>query len=1525
MLIMLLISFIFSIPTLFLIDDPIKYPLFSFQLALIFLFSLKFSKWNELSVNFEFNISLKIIDILFTIMAITLFLIQVFGYNVGIHIPLAIIILSILPGYVLLRLLDFHCMHSWIEFLVISFTASFILTNLIGGFILSFKNQWSIILTFIYVLISLIPFLKNKIVKAKKNLNFSCKYRFDIIDGFLLIWIVTFVVYVIWLFYPDMGLNWTMDIYNNFSSAARLIKGSQPVFSNYPFFILHEAILYKLLNLSMLMFQTTTAYLSIFVILSFYIMSQAYLKSVDKNLPIMSTIFWTVFSGFGWISFLTEKISNSSNLSQMALLGRAWAVSFWDVGYGSGSSLWFWYRGQTLGFTLLFALIYLLRRKSLSNRSLIILCTILVTALSLSHPPEIFVFVSLLLIIAIFAPKTNLRLSEGLRGTVYGLIFTIILSLFLEEWIGIGLLFSNIYIFLLLGTSIFAYFLVVSGWRGYNFMMIEKFVKPFSILLILVFSVLLLTWLFSVETFNVNAVNETGYVPFFLYPAIFGIVGFLSFSGLALISKKHEGNCLILFSYLFLVVLIFSKLVSFININYLYVGYFERRLLPIAYAACAILASYPLLKLIKTIKAKRNFVAFFLIGFIIFSGVTSTCLTIEFQKKALLSNSVTETELDIAEYLSKTLSNGTDAPLFALPSSLSKMGLSLLPSYKYGNMEAWSSKYPEEALTVLYPPSSLPPYIYLGEDDLQVLDYSNQNGFLSQHLLRFAPQIYQDNNASIYHLLNATPPSVNGEAVLVIPESVNDDNYLFSYDLLSLGGYDYTTRLDSDSNINWANTVVIPYDDTRTQNLINLIEGTETGIKKTIIVINSNGYGPLLDSFGSMCGSQIFFQASSADEKGYIYLLNENLKSFNNIITDSGNDLSFIVGTESKEIPYPLITDESPTSFWIANSAESGNISVPLLSIANSSETGTNGVKINVTDGEYLYWYLTHRNNTPQDWSNYDFFTFVWNGNNSGETYYWQFSTNSGNKFWYSFVDDWEGQRKVLFPLWMSDGEINLNNVTIRKSTTNNATWNSIDYVNLQMDAANINNRGTFELSNVGLDVGHWINVSIIIKNNLNNTSILPILSIYNGTSYLPLETSPNVATSPLSKELFFLSGLNAESIYGKKTVGYVQLITDQDGNCNYTLSLKLIPNNSINSNVASSEQYMFKIFQETDPLVASEIIGVKNVKLPINIDVVPFEAKNNVSTLSLYSGSNETPLAMSQDTEKSTIYYINAYPIIHSMLVNPESAQDLYPILGILLNNSGIILPRSKGNVAPIFVGNVGAFAEAYLQGDINVKSDSIIFPQEQKIPKLELVYNDRENILYNITNVSIFGSITNFTLETSTMEIKAGRGYYSSIGLLNDTRIYIYGKNLTVALDLDSKDPILLECGSYLELRPIQNRLNLLVRAPQITAVGEVCFKEMYALQGVATTLRTLGQNLTIKGKIGFSLPISDTYSLFWDFSWKGSMSRQPSIIQWNESDVFLRLIPWFIVLAVIIVALKIASLSNNYDDIPFLKRKK
>jgi len=861
-LLLIVLVFVVSSVTLWLLESPLKPMLYFFEAALtLTIYHSLHGKLKKTSFKIK-GITVSKLDYTFLTISLMLLVFNIFKLSNTLSLVFAIVVSFFLPGYVLLRLLKFHSLNTWLEWLVLAFALSIGLTSLIVTLTLSFTTHRAILISAIYVVISLSLLLKDRIDKSGERLQIHENNRtneYNLFDASLLLWISLFFILVVSSLYPQMAYLPGLDIVEHFSSSRLLTLVPDAYQSIYPWFHQTWAAVYELSSPLMEVFQTGLAYLSLIVVFSFYIMVKAYLSNIDKRAPILATIFFSVFSGFGWLHFLREKLITLDPSKHMDILRASNDASYWDIGYGQGPWIWLWFRPLTLAFTLFFVLLYLLSRNNLSKRTFITIFSFLIVTLGFIHVPELMLFNVFLLVLALFMPKTlNLRLKEASLATLIGSI-----TYFSYAWISStlgGIVKSPPMdtLLILAGTATLSCILTRRSPRQ---LMINpsanrqtRFVEVFTIAIALVFMSGLLVWFSFPKMFSVSQVYEIFYIPLMMYPVLLGIVGFFALHGLVVITKKYKKDPAIVPILLFLVVLAFGKLVSFLNVEFCDLGYGERRFLPVIFAAASMMASVSFVKQAsKLLHDKKKVLLTTIMALIVIAGVTSTNLSVEYWKLTTETPRVSHYALEAAEYLSSPHNRDIRTPILTASTSTRSIA-EYIPSpyvvdkYRY---PIWESRHPEAPLLILYNKYYPPPYLYVDQQDFDYISSRYMDDYFAGHMLRLLPKAYSNPEVTAFRVPEGVPPSLDSNVVLIIPND-NRTDYLSAYDTLSLGGYDYTVCLNSDTKtITDGETIIIPRDD---ENYIKLLENLALQAEfqqgdKEVIIFNLNGYGPFADLF----------------------------------------------------------------------------------------------------------------------------------------------------------------------------------------------------------------------------------------------------------------------------------------------------------------------------------------------------------------------------------------------------------------------------------------------------------------------------------------------------------------------------------------------------------------------------------------------------------------------------------------------------------------------------------------------------
>jgi len=856
----ILISAIILSVFLFLLDHTIKYLFFIFGLSLALILILLVYQ-NDFKLKLRIP-SPKLIDYFFVICSILAFTISNLLEPSGeILFPFSIIISFFLPGWVLLRIIgvkDFQRVN--LSDLCLSFALSVGLSSVIFLLVLQADIETGKALFGIYAIISLLPVLKDRVFKlfAKQEPKFDSHKEFGIFEIVILLWITIFFVTVISVIYPEMSFDPGLDIVRHFSQSNQILNSPEIYGTIYPIFHSTLATVIVLSSAPMWLFQSGLAYLSLIVVFSFYIMARSYLMDLNTHAHLLATIFFFVFSGLGWIYYVIQSLNLVDSVEYFKILLTTINNSYGDTGYGIGPFLWLWFRPVTLGFTIFFVMLYLLKNNSLSKRNYIIITSLLVGFLAGIHFPELVIFVLLIFGIAVFRPSIKLRLKETTVSILLGLVIWTVL------------IFSNQYFFdpqyqihsfqfliplgILSGLSL----VLITFYKRISFSF-KINPKVIAIAALIIYGILLIYWLTNIEEDSTINFLPNLAVPLEYYPVILGVVGGIAIVGSIIVAKKYRDHPIILFLILFIITIVVGKAITYVNLNFFETGYFERRLILFVYVAATLLASVAITHFFKRIKKlDRRILKSLIVGsfvsLIVFGGIFSTYLSIEYNALRLPNISMTNNEISLLSHLSQVdprsiLLTVTDrSKLIAHYANLGDV----VDKYRY---PLWASEYPEQTLHVISTLNSST-IISLNTQDSKEISKNYEDGYIASHLLKVAPLLYEGQEGQILQIPTVSSPLPESQVALVLPE--DSDEIYYAYDILSLGGYNYTTILLADINSLQKARVVITPNEELALKIIDYREDYKLKFEKLIVLKIDANDSLLIDKNHSTDSSLIY-------------------------------------------------------------------------------------------------------------------------------------------------------------------------------------------------------------------------------------------------------------------------------------------------------------------------------------------------------------------------------------------------------------------------------------------------------------------------------------------------------------------------------------------------------------------------------------------------------------------------------------------------------------------------------------------
>jgi len=1432
--------------------------------------------------NITLNVSIKInsyMNFILEFISIIVILFYFFNYNEIIKFYISILIVFFIPGISILKIIKFKIETSYLEWFLLIFCLSMPISCLIftAALLLPISLKFIFIISS-YLFIAILPIIINfSLLKYK---NYIIQLKTNISEILLWTLIISIFVNSIIIIYPNYS---SSDLTTTFGYSVLINNSPKNYFSPHPWFEYLWSIIYYLIPLQPNIFILLISFLAFFLIISFYLMSKIFSNNIDNRIPILSTLIYFLSSGIGWVYFLKNNFTqNNYSLTEYEALMATSTASYWDVWCGSSSWLWIWFRSITVGAIIYFTLIYLIKRTDLSKRVYYFISILLIITIGMIHLSELIQYSLILFTISIFYHEKTLRIRDSIISLIFGTISLYILTTLLGF---ISLSNFQLGNFDLLITIFFSFIIYIT-WYSSIKLNLDKLksilnlsIKYIILLSIPIYLFIMVYWYNNVEpNFDFGNISP---VPWEFYPVLLGFGGLLGLLGIVYILNEHSGKEISIFIFAFFVIIIFGKLLSFLNLNLTFIGYNERRLMPFIFSSLSIFAPIPILKIsdsllnltFKIRRYIRNISLICLIIVFIISTFSSTFLVILTQKRATLY-ALNDDRVKSIEYISNKTKY---IPLLLTDTDRSFQLVSYLPIFwKPTHREMfWAAQEPTLPLE-LFSTYSDESFIYLTKQglgpDMENLEKQYSNGFLFSYLLNNIPYNYSNPEVDIYKIPPISPPVNNSRIGLVISDNYLENNY-FAYTILSYSRMNYTSILEDDVNtISKCDILIVPNEELA-QKMIDYKILYNLPYKK-LIVLNLNGYENL--------SSELF---NTINPLNVTSNFSDPFVTINKI---SKNEFS-VKANSSLDNFYPLYTNNSYKD-WIATVMAPGKgvIGSPLLSEFKQNNSQNSSLKLTFNNGDYGYWKIsTSLKNV--DLYDYDFFTFYMYGNKSNKNYFVTFFENDKNNIIYRFNVDWDGWKKIVLSLNISDGKWCIGGVNFSKSTTNVSNWKDVIGVEIGPTGDNINDKQVFYFSDFKFEKSMYVNLNISLKNNIENTTKI---YNFNSTKYI-LQSSNFIQTNNL--DYYFNSGLEASKIFKNLSNIKYDFI-----NKKIIISLYLIPSNE--------EKVIFKI-EGIDKYYSDEIIGKNfNITFPVTLNLTPLI--NKYKTLAYYSSEQmNIPYVSEKQYNNFTLIYFNVFPITH-YIQNKEidyrqlsnSFKSLIKIVSNYNSTYNFINNNVKLNENMIAFNNLSFKGIGSLKG-----SSAIIYSNET------MIYNQNEKKLYkgNIKLTSIKNNKIKIDLKEFTLQ--KGSNFY----------LILKTKNATITYQ---GEPSILEISNNGLTNTITENMitvyakNLIIeiRQPEVTLNGNGTLYKFHALGDFKVprrydTTEFYGDDASFDGKISFKVINGDVFSIVQQFKAEGVFSPEKNAIftrilnSINDNEMIITILPYYIILFVIILMWK------------------
>lgn len=835
----ILVSAGISLPTLWLLESSIKYPLYLIEISLIMTIyyalgnrAIKLTFCKRLGTLEHLNLTLEILLIVAPLMVVVWSAAGLQGSLA--QLVMALLVTSFLPGYVLLRLTNLDMYLSKLELLVLSHVLSYIFSGfLFFAFLPIDRSIRPMVMSMTYLFLGI-----SSVIKHSRRRAFIRRPSFSRPQDILpLSIIIAFYVIAMMFLYPNLVLRSGLD--NAVHYANSIVLARTPEFYSYTPYIFFHLFQANFLGLSNNSFQNTgsaIAFLSLILPLSFYITAKEYIGRADPKLPIVATSLF-LFSNVSWIYFIYLKAGFES-VSQASLLALTADKTYWGTQYGVYG---LWYIPQTVAFTAILILFFLLKRGDLPRAGYFGLFSTLIAATYLTHGWEAILPILFLALYAVISKRNSLRIGDSIKSSLLSFLivstFYIILSFINVRF---SLSFSLLFPLLLLAVALALSLTMRSfklRWRAR--INDHHLVEAVTIGLIFLYSIGFVAWIVLLNDISMSKIGLT--FPWFFYSTMLGVTGLLAILALPYIVKEQrlriEATPIVIFLvFLFIAGRLMPHIQSSVY-QTIEVFYGEERFVHLIKIFASMIAPIPIVWFIARLKnfnsttasstkSKRShryhmpsltkkLTTLLLISVMVSFGITSSFLIVEYWHITNYSR-ISDAELEAMEHLKSIFDKEETAWLItASDASFSASALSTPLERLESRQFLYSATSPEYSLYFLYrAPFLSHPYLYLHTRDAEFLE-AYKGRYVTDHLLPNLPIVFENSESTIYNISKTAPPLPRSNTRLVIPFDdlvLSSKQLLYIYDLLSLSQINYTTFYDLDDKALAGEAIILPFD-----------------------------------------------------------------------------------------------------------------------------------------------------------------------------------------------------------------------------------------------------------------------------------------------------------------------------------------------------------------------------------------------------------------------------------------------------------------------------------------------------------------------------------------------------------------------------------------------------------------------------------------------------------------------------------------------------------------------------------------
>ncbi len=831
--------------TLFLFQEEVKFYFYALEIVLIFLVILRLSdvkikivlkKIDSHTFNLPLLVSIFQICASFFLLTVLYSPFSIASIFTLTNMVIAMVLCTVSTGYLLLFIFDLNNHFSRCEMLPLSFLVgytfswiSFLFSLLIATY---FRGVFILTLFLTLGFISLL-----KVLWLQRNeVSAFTSHKISISQD-TLIMVVIYISYVFFwsLIYPGSSYALGSDQSRHYRWTV-ILSRTPEIYSGYPYLAFHlfNGLLLLLSKVHVFDFLTLQVLFNLMIPIAFYSLAKSYLRKVDDTAPIISTVFFSLFSSLAWIYLLKLRLNNmhATDIQLLEVVNeKAWAGAM----YMRQPILW--YVPISISYLILIIQFMLLIKFDVPRRKFILLFAMLNLSSLLTHSTEAIILTLFLVVYAIMMGNNVIRVKDALLAICFSMafgavVYAMLFAVLLRVSDMLSILFSQSVVLLLLSASMYllcssntrSLLSKIGGFKVFNMLRNGMVVKTLVFILLYTYLLGLLTWLSKAPSLNTWPILASGIVPWFIYPLVQGVIGLLALVALVYaINDKSVNLSLLVFTFFALFSLVAGKCITYINVHVFFTSYWEKRFLFYMFFAFSVIASVPIVKTIKPIMIfsansfSKNTLKLAVISFIMILGLQSTFTVVTYHH---ITKSPkywpSENELAAIEYLENAFMQ--DPYAYALSPSSTSISLltyaapSYLPSHPH---VFFSARTPEFCFPIfhVYPDSHA--YIFVAKRDADMLLERKGSSWLVDHVLPMLPVVYKNDEVTIYRVPEVSFPKPNSMIALVVPFDDRVDfkrRWFYAYDVLSLGKYDYTVLYDLDPRLFRYHTIIMSFD-----------------------------------------------------------------------------------------------------------------------------------------------------------------------------------------------------------------------------------------------------------------------------------------------------------------------------------------------------------------------------------------------------------------------------------------------------------------------------------------------------------------------------------------------------------------------------------------------------------------------------------------------------------------------------------------------------------------------------------------